>query len=288
MFWDKGQTYFPNLTSIVFETWTKHNPTWDITVLTLDNIGNYLPEQKSLILNKNIKVQAKSDIIRLNILNNFGGVWVDATLLCFQPLDSWITDEILRSGTWMYHGHGAKMCGLYGPASWFIISVENSYIIERWTDECNRFIEENDTNYSYFWMDECFKKIYKTDKKFSSLWNNTQFLYADAFGQSHGLCYNGGMFGKSKAFIKKIKIQPPYVLKMWSSWDEKVKEKTNTNGDFAIKIALNNEVLFRHKYKYFRFNVRMLLPYYFKFNIISRLINEFMNKPLEIWAKLRY
>jgi hypothetical protein len=252
--------------------------------LTLKNIESYLPNQKEIIYNDKIKVQAKSDIIRVNILNNYGGVWVDATLLCFQPLDSYLTSEMLKSGIWMYHGHGADMCGLHGPSSWFIITIKNSYIIDKWAKECNSYIQNNYSDYPYFWMDECFKKLYKTDKKFYSLWNSTPFLYADAFGQSHSLCYSGGMFGYSESLIRKLTTQPPYVLKMWSYWDDYKNNTVKTNGDYSIQIALTNKIIFRHDFKFIRFNLRMLVPWNKRINFL----NKIFNKLLLIWSSLRY
>ena len=33
---------------------------------------------------------AQSDVVRLNVLANHGGVWADATVACMQPLDLWL------------------------------------------------------------------------------------------------------------------------------------------------------------------------------------------------------
>ena len=57
-----------------------------------------------IIQKKKITVQALSDIIRLNILNKYGGVWADAMLLCIQSLNHWIYEVINKTGFWMYHG----------------------------------------------------------------------------------------------------------------------------------------------------------------------------------------
>ncbi len=60
------------------------------------------------------------------MLKNHGGVWADPTMLCLQPLSSWVEEAIKPAGLWMYHGTGGGM-GKIGPAIWFIISKKDSF-----------------------------------------------------------------------------------------------------------------------------------------------------------------
>ena len=57
---------------------------------------------------KDITLQSRSDIIRLALLNRYGGVWADSTMLCLEPLDRWLTRDSMQSGLWMYHGNGGR------------------------------------------------------------------------------------------------------------------------------------------------------------------------------------
>ena len=87
------------------KTWKIHNPEWKIILLDENNLKKYVNDIDYLYdKNKNITFQAKSDIIRLSILKNNGGVWADATLLCSKPLDDWVYYAIKPCGLWMYHG----------------------------------------------------------------------------------------------------------------------------------------------------------------------------------------
>ena len=61
------------------------------------------------VQNKIISPQAKSDIIRLSLLKNYGGIWADSTLLCMQPLSFWFYEALSKTGMWMYHGHGGYL-----------------------------------------------------------------------------------------------------------------------------------------------------------------------------------
>ena len=89
---------------------------------------------------KSITFQSRSDIIRLALLNRYGGVWADSTMLCLEPLDNWLPkDNNMQSGLWMYHGNGGRFVPGTGPASWFIISLPGGYMIQRWKAACDAY-----------------------------------------------------------------------------------------------------------------------------------------------------
>jgi mannosyltransferase OCH1-like enzyme len=107
--WDKAPWHINK----VKESWQKYNSEWNIELVSEDNLSKYI----NIKLPNNITPQAKSDIIRLNLLYEHGGVWADATMLCLMPLDLWLFEVIQPSSFWMYHGRD----NCTGPASWFII-----------------------------------------------------------------------------------------------------------------------------------------------------------------------
>ena len=37
-------------------------------------------------------IQAKSDIIRVELLSAYGGIWVDATVYCNEPFSNWLSE----------------------------------------------------------------------------------------------------------------------------------------------------------------------------------------------------
>ena len=162
LLWFQGWDNPPWLQNEVAKSWKLNNPTWNIQLLDMNNLKDFINDSDYLFDdNKDISMQAKSDIIRLSLLKNHGGVWADSTLLCMQPLDSWVYSAIEPSNFWMYHGEGGGMNIMEGPASWFIVSVKNSYIINKWKEECDEYWNSNDSTDNYFWMDSLFKKLYE-------------------------------------------------------------------------------------------------------------------------------
>ncbi len=115
LLWLQGWDKAPWLQRQVLESWIINNPDWNVILIDQNNLVNYVNDIDYIYdQNKIISPQAKSDIIRLSLLKNHGGVWADSTLLCMQPLDHWVFDAFKNSGIWMYHGHGTNFnigCG---------------------------------------------------------------------------------------------------------------------------------------------------------------------------------
>jgi hypothetical protein len=164
---------------------------------------------------KKIGPQPKSDIIRLSLLKNHGGVWADATMLCMQPLDSWVDEAVNASGMWMYHGSGAEMDRQNAPASWFIIAKKDSLIINKWKEACDEYWKDRMTFDNYFWLDALFRKLYESDLEFKHKWDLAPFLYCDSKGQAHSLAFNKRMESNSQHLKNIFQTKPPYALKLW-------------------------------------------------------------------------
>tara|TARA_Y100000389_G_scaffold153244_1_gene153432 strand:+ start:436 stop:1128 length:693 start_codon:yes stop_codon:yes gene_type:complete len=71
-------------------SWEKYNKNhFDIIALDNKNIKNYLSNDVLDILNRiklNKSITASSDLLRVNLLANHGGFWVDATIMCTTPI----------------------------------------------------------------------------------------------------------------------------------------------------------------------------------------------------------
>ena len=95
LFWLQGWDKAPWLQNKVLKSWEINNPEWNIELIDQNNLINYSSDINYIFdKEKNITPQAKSDIIRLSLLKNFGGVWADSTMLCMQPLEHWVFKAI--------------------------------------------------------------------------------------------------------------------------------------------------------------------------------------------------
>lgn len=85
-----------------FELW---NPGWEVRALDEkilpDVLGDYCKQFTAVCKANNplaplgmswIPPASAADVLRLFLLQRYGGVWADATILCRKPLDEWIDD----------------------------------------------------------------------------------------------------------------------------------------------------------------------------------------------------
>jgi len=234
LLWLQGWDKAPWLVQKVRESWEKLNPEWNVELVDEKNLKNYVTID---YINKVKSPAAKSDVIRLNLLEKHGGIWADATLLCMHPLDTWIYEALEHTGFWMYHGRDNGE----GPASWFMASVAGSTIIRKWKEACDVYWASRSVEDEYFWMDSLFKKLRTSDKDFHDEWSHVPYLWCEDYGQSHMLAEKTQ---ENDPELKKIlKDNPPYVLKLSRGHNsvEFSETMTESNAYFAIKSALEQE-----------------------------------------------
>ena len=248
--WLQGWKSAGWLNKQVVESWKINNPDWTVHLIDLKNLKKYVTDIDYIYdKKKTITPAAKSDIIRLSLLKNHGGIWADATMLCMQPLDHWVHEAVSPSDLWMYHGHGAGMSKEVGPASWFIVSKKNGYMISKWKEECDCYWNSNNDTNNYFWMDSLFLKSFETDEVFNQLWLKVPYLYCELDGQSHTLAHHG--MDKDTPHLKRLFLEkPPYAIKFWKHWADIFPDATSekclqSNGYYAIQLS-KRKYTYRH------------------------------------------
>lgn len=240
LLWFQGWKNAPWLQTQVRKSWEINNPNWNIILLDDKNLKDYINDIDYIYdESKKISLQAKSDIIRLSLLKNIGGVWADSTLLCMQPLDNWVNQAVETSGFWMYHGHGAGMPKHIGPASWFIVSKKNNYVLQKWKEECDKYWKNNNSTSNYYWMDGLFKKLHNEDENFKNLWYNVPYLYCEEMGSCHTLAHYK-VDGNNEQLKTIFANNPPYALKFWG----RSRPASQSHGLYAIHLALKQEVVY--------------------------------------------
>ncbi len=196
-------------------SWSELNPEWVIHTLDQDNIDQYIDLDKIIARNADrLTPQALSDIVRINLLRKYGGVWADATCFCCRPLDSWL-NEYAGSGFFAYQSPGVDR----PIASWFLAATKESQIVAKLCTEVNaywtskRFRDPNgllgglvDSTlhtllkrshfpslrfaclwamlhklriYPYFWMHYIFAQLLRHDESFRCEWEATPPLPSD-------------------------------------------------------------------------------------------------------------
>jgi hypothetical protein len=81
------------------------------------------------IARPDISLQKRSLFVRLELLRRYGGVWADATLYCWQPLDSWLPQH-LDTGFFAFRDPGPDRMA----ASWLLASTPDCPLLVKHSD----------------------------------------------------------------------------------------------------------------------------------------------------------
>src|SRR5258708_22123857 len=77
-YWDGADP--PLSVSIAINTWYKHNSDYIVCILSNDNVDQYIDLSTLPKKYNEVSVQKKADIIRLALLEKYGGIWLDSTI----------------------------------------------------------------------------------------------------------------------------------------------------------------------------------------------------------------
>src|SRR5690242_8061106 len=117
--WLQGRQTAPPLVTRCLQIWEERNPSWRLHCLDLTTIGQYVDLSSYVDLRRqSLTAASLSDIFRIQLLYEYGGVWVDATTLCNVPLDEWLSPAA-QSGFFAFSGHAGSSYELL-LGSWFM------------------------------------------------------------------------------------------------------------------------------------------------------------------------
>lgn len=75
-------------------SWKAHQADFAINILTPESLRKFLPDFPSI--SDGIPVQLKSDLVRLMLLERYGGVWIDYSTVLTEPVN-WAVDMLNQS-----------------------------------------------------------------------------------------------------------------------------------------------------------------------------------------------
>jgi hypothetical protein len=134
-YWDSDDP--PEFISKCIAKWRRLNPDWNITVLTPNNLKEYLPEKDIFKFKFADTKPRTSDFVRLHILAKYGGVWADASVVPTRSWD-WVVDEQKSRGSDFigYYRKGVTTRPDYPVIeSWFFGCPKGSKFVSKLRDE---------------------------------------------------------------------------------------------------------------------------------------------------------
>ena len=124
-YWDTED--IPEIVKLSIQSWKKNAPRYKINLMNQKNIETLISLPKNW---KTFPPYRQSDIIRLLLLEKYGGVWMDATIILLEDLDKFISKNNLT----LFITPGSSF---ENPVfeNWFISSSPNNKIIKLWIQE---------------------------------------------------------------------------------------------------------------------------------------------------------
>jgi hypothetical protein len=140
--WDSNLEDSPEVVKNSILSWKKFAPNYEINILNKEMMDIEISQLN--IKAKNLKIQAKSDLLRAKLLNEKGGLWLDATCLLTEPLDGWL-DEYTKETDFFTPQWPEEKRPI---ASWFMYSTENNPLIKPIIPFLENFLNKDRELYS--------------------------------------------------------------------------------------------------------------------------------------------
>ncbi|MER9301485.1 capsular polysaccharide synthesis protein [Mesorhizobium sp. M0496] len=173
--WFQGQESAPEIVKRCLKSWVEKNPGWEFRCLDAYSVEEYVNIKEYIKLNiQEITAASLSDIVRILLLHEYGGVWVDATLFCSQPLDNWLPEKLVE-GFFAF----ARPAPDRPLSSWFLASAPGNRLVSQWCGATLRYWDGRSRADSYFWFHYLFKELCASDEEFGRSWQRVPHVSAD-------------------------------------------------------------------------------------------------------------
>lgn len=149
--WFQGMENAPDIVRKCFESVQRNLSDKEIVLLTEENIGEYVTFPKHIQEKYEAGIITKThmtDLLRLELLIRYGGMWLDATVFCSG---NDIPDYYFDSDLFFYQclkpgrdGHSSYI------SSWLMSAKTNNKILMAVRDLCYEYWKHNDSMWDYF------------------------------------------------------------------------------------------------------------------------------------------
>lgn len=157
IFWWQGMDHAPALVQKCYQSVKENLQDWEIIFITEQNYIKYTTFPEHIIekqKNGNITLTHLSDLLRLELLIKYGGLWLDATVLCSSGV---IPKSILNSDLFVYQ---AQKPGADGHAtimsSWCMYAKSNNIILIATRELLYDYWKKNKKMDDYFLLHQFF------------------------------------------------------------------------------------------------------------------------------------
>ena len=173
--WLQGEKNAPPVIAKCLQSIRKYCPDYKVVILTWDNITKYadIPNfiyekhKKGMITNTQF-----SDLLRLALLTQNGGMWIDATVFLTEPLPT----EISQAEFFAFHSDNYVHSN-----SWLIKANTGNIVLEKLKRLMFAYWQTETKMLDYFLYHLFFDLLIEKDDECAQIWSNVPLLYDDRY-----------------------------------------------------------------------------------------------------------
>lgn len=213
--WMQGIEHAPELVKKCYDSVCRNKPDgYEIILLSMKNISEYIILSKAVqekYEKGNITATHLSDILRLELLNMYGGCWIDATVYCSGPiLDYMVSDMFLFKLGSILSDPVIKM------SSWWIAADKGNRIIHESRHALQMYWENEEQLCDYFLLHIIMSRVIDTDCSCKEIFRNIPFfnsrnaqILVENLGAQY--CKRDWNIMKDSSHIQKLTYKNRYI-----------------------------------------------------------------------------
>lgn len=162
--WFQGMENAPDIVQICFESMKEHLTDREIILITSENMFDYVQFPNFVIHKWNqgkITHTHMTDLLRLELLIRYGGLWLDSTVFCSRNINE-IPDYYFNSDLFMYQllkpgrdGHASYI------SSWLISAKSNNKLLMATRELLYSYWRENNNMWDYFLLHDFISMVFE-------------------------------------------------------------------------------------------------------------------------------
>lgn len=183
VFWYQGIEKAPDIVKACIASIREYCTNYDVIVLDKDNIGEYYVPIEAIqekLKDRYITLTHFSDILRMNLLDSYGGIWIDATIF--------LTGDVFKSKSfYTLKGYFDSWCVSEGKWTIFFMGGENPYLYRFLTIAFNKYWQKHDMQIAYFLTDHLIHMAYCINESIRKCIDSVERFDNDIYFLQHNL-----------------------------------------------------------------------------------------------------
>lgn len=169
--WFKGRENAPELVKRCISSWEQRNTGWQIRCLDGRSANLYLDLAFLNLKKSRMTAESLSNVVRIHLLHEYGGVWVDPSLFCNAPLDTWLP-AASSTGFFAFSSSAADRM----LESWFLAAEGCNQLVSKWASRTAAYWRGRDESNDRFWFDHLFGNLCSIDTEARAAWERVPRL----------------------------------------------------------------------------------------------------------------